>query len=158
MEKDNLGIAMIMGVFITIIVGVVLFQSSAQEVGKITTTESIVNQTLTATASSTQNLNGQAVIGTATVTNTSGTAINTGLYTISNNQVVNGELTATITINATGDEVGNEWYLSYDYEPLGYISGASRSIALLIPIFFALALLLVALNPTIRSEVMRMMN
>ena len=158
MEKEN-QIGLIVMVFITVIVGVLLFQVVSQEVGTATSTDAVVNETLTSTASSVNNLLGQAVDGSVTVVNaTGGGIILSTLYTVADNQIVDGDLTATFTVNATGEDVGEVWHLSYTYEPDGYLSGASGSLALLIPIFFALAILLVAMIPTFRNEILRMMG
>jgi len=157
--KVNFGFGNLIVAFVLIIVGMAFFLTISQTLGGVTETYTSINETFTATASSVQNLRGQAVTETISVTNqTSGTEIPSTLYTISNNQVVDGLLTATVTINATGEDVGAGWNLSYGYEPEGYIGGASRSIALIIPIMFALAIVVIAIVPSLRSEVLSKLN
>ena len=152
-------IGMLLVIFIGVIVGVTLFITISQTVGEKTSTASIVNHTITGTGSSVVNLYGQAVIGDVTVVNsTSGSSIPSTLFTVADNQVVDGVLTATLTRNATGKDITSAWKATYTYEPDGYIGGANRSIALLIPIMFALAIALIALLPTLRSDLMSLLG
>lgn len=150
------GIEVIMTVFISVIAGLVLYGAVVQIVGESTTTYEVVNHSVTATAGAVVNLPGEATIGTVTVLNsTSFGTIDPNLYVVASNQVVNGLLTATITINTTGVDLNDAgWDVSYTAEPEGYVGGTGRSMALLIPIFAALALAIAALSPTFRNGVL----
>jgi hypothetical protein len=152
-NKGQMNVGIIIIVFIGVLVGLILLTTIASDVGSITQTRSVVNDTITAAAGGTsQNLLGQAVVGSVTVVNsTSGTEISNTLYTVKNNQVVNGLLTATITRNETGLDTASEWKATYTYEPEGYVGGAGKSMALLIPVMFALAILAIAMYPVLKS-------
>lgn len=101
-----------------------------------------------------QDLSGKSVSSFVAINATSGDTIEAGNYTILNNQVVDGVLTARI--NATTDYDGViPWNVSYTYEPVGYINSAGgRSLANLIIVFAALAIGVFALIPAMRSGVM----
>ena len=151
-KKGEMGIGSIIIVFVAIIIGVTLFLSVAQMVGDKTNVVGVVNDTVTMPASgSAINLDGQAVTDTILVSNaTSGLAFTSDNYTVSSNQVINGVLTATLTNNDPALE-GVSANVSYTHEPEGYVGGTSRSIALIIPIMFALAVAVIALSPSIRD-------
>jgi|ETNvirnome_2_300_1030623.scaffolds.fasta_scaffold06554_2 membrane protein insertase Oxa1/YidC/SpoIIIJ len=155
-KGQEIGIGIFLVVFITLIVGLALYSAATSLVGSSVTTASIVNQSVTLPSpNTTLNLNGQAIVGTVTVTNTSDGVDLTAQYVSNNSQIVNGLLTATLWANDSSLQAGNAAVASYTYEPDGYISSASgRSIALLIPIFAALALVVVALSPTMRSNIL----
>ncbi len=151
-------LGMIIVVAVTLIIGVVLFQVVAQEVGNSVNTVAVENQSLTGAA-----VNGTAQIFTnfraisdVIVFNaTNDVAVPADNYTIVNNVVTDGALSVSITpITNTGAgyDVG-VWTIDGTAQPLTYIpDGGGRAMANLIAVFFALAILVVAISPTLRGE------
>lgn len=160
-KKDKKGqvdvqIGVFLVLFVSIMVGVVLFQAAAQEVGRSTSTTVIANRTVASGVAGTViTLTDVKSISGVIITNTtSGTVITSTNYTVANNQVSNGNLVTTITVLAGANSAaGVNWNVSATYaEPTGYISdGAARQITNLIAIFFALGIAIVALTPTLRN-------
>jgi len=168
-ETTGLVGALVM-VAVLIIVGVVLLQASAQNVGQSTSTIAASNQSLTAAA-----VNGTAqylttcqalsdiVVWNATdssgIFTTNRTKVDSGNYTVTNYAVNNGALAVRVmpTVSAA-PKMGYErgvWQIQGVCEPYGYITDSgSRAIAGLIVIMFAIALAVVALTPTLRSGVL----
>ncbi len=164
--QTDFNLGMILIVFITIIVGVVLFQVVAQESGKSTSTVQAVNESL-----------GDVVNGTPVYmityralsdvvilnkTDTSGaftanaTVIGSGNYTIVNNVIdpTTGGLAVRIDPTATTGWK-SEWQVSATAQPTTYIAeGGARAMVSLIAIFFALAIAIVALTPTLKSKIL----
>jgi protein-S-isoprenylcysteine O-methyltransferase Ste14 len=162
-KKGQAQVGLIVMIAIVCIVGVILFQAIAQESGKSTTLVTLSNQTISTPA------NGTAYYFTSykyfdettlVVTNaSSGTVINSGNYTITNNNIYNGALSVMLVPNADPAFAGKPWNISVTAQPLEYISeGGARSIVPLIAIFFALAIGIVALTPTLRSGVLDMIG
>jgi len=154
-KQGQLQLGIIMGVFIIALVGVVLFQITAQETSKSTDTLYNANTTYTLGADSVAiNLDGKAVVGDAVVTNaTSGTVVTSDNYTLADNQVVNGVLTATIAPTASSDYSEMDVNITYTYQPEGYIvDGGGRAIADLIPLFFILGIVILLLLPVIKAK------
>jgi len=162
-KAEEIGIGVIMTVFITVLVGVVLFQAVAQEAGKGSQTVDYDTNTGSATVvvpadGVTIDLPGQELLNTPVVTNnTDGTTIAAGNYTIDEG-VSTTTGVKTIRYTAVGSEFdGLNMNLTYQYGADGYIdSSGGRAIAGLIAIFFALAIGVIALSPTLRSNVLNM--
>lgn len=160
-KKGEINVGTLMVVFISVIVGVILFTAVAQQVGTTTNTVTLANYTATAAA------NGESFyitdykgITVSSITNgTTGTALEeTTDYTVTNNVVYNGALATQVTVNADTYE-SETWAINGVAQPLTYISDSgSRSVASLIAIFFALMIALVALVPTLRSGVLEMVG
>ena len=155
-QINVLGVLLI--AFVGIIIGIALFQVVSQTVGDATNTYDVANASLSS-VNATYSLTGQSV-SSVVVYNTTGDAIvSSGNYTIANNQVVDGTLTARITVEADAIYQGGDWEVSYTYEPDGYIDSAGgRGVALLIPIFAALAIAVLALVPAFRNGVMDLLG
>ena len=155
-QINVLGVLLI--AFVGIIIGIALFQVVSQTVGDATNTYDMANQSVSS-VNATYSLTGQSV-SSVVVYNTTGDAIvSSGNYTIANNQVVDGTLTARITVEADAIYQGGDWEVSYTYEPDGYIDSAGgRGVALLIPIFAALAIAVLALVPAFRNGVMDLLG
>ena len=157
-KKGNLGMmGTILIVFITLIVGVVLFQVIAQEVGRSTNTEALLFHPLNSVVanSTPQTFTNWRVLSDVTVYNGTGHAIiDSSLYTVTNDVLSNGALTVTFTPGAAlFENQTNLWRINATGQPLTYIQDSgSRAVAGLIAIFFALAILVVILEPTIRNE------
>ena|SRR3990167_9801092 len=151
MEDKTFG-GVLIALFMLIIVGLVLFQASAQEIGNTVNTIGIVNQTLTAPAlNGFVNLQGKEV-SNVVVWNSTPVLRNAANYTIQNNRVVDGAF-APARLQSNDANMAGSLNVSYTYEPYTYIDdGGGRAMANLIPIMFALAILIIVLLPTLRER------
>ncbi len=159
MDKKGQTLGTFLVVFITVLVGVVLFQVIAQNVGSSTNTVS-VDMNITAPANGgVYNFTDYGALNSVVIKNaTSGTTISSGNYTIANNQVVNGELATTLTVD-DAEYAGLLWNVVATGEPIGYIpNSGGRAMAALIVVFFALAVVVVAVEPTLRSGLLSAFN
>ena len=146
--------------FMAIIVGVVLFQVIAQEVGSATNTVAVVNESLGAAVvnDTTQYLTSWRAISSVVIYNeTNEVIIGDANYTITNNVIhpTSGALSISITPDVDGgDTYKSIWQVSGTAQPLTYIpDSGGRAMASLIVVFFALAIAVIALEPTLRSGV-----
>ena len=160
--QAGITIGIIMVAFITLLVGVILFQAVAQEAGKGSATVVSGNVTYTTAATgSSVDLTGQELLSTAIYTNvTNGTQFNQSFFTASEAvSTSTGVKTIILTSNPADDYDGNTINVSYTYGADGYIdSSGGRAIASLIAIFFALAIAVIALEPTLRSGFLDMIG
>jgi len=161
-QANALGIGIIMVAFVAIIVGVVLFQAIAQEAGKATDTTDLVNLSVTAGADGDSvYLTDYRAISVTSITNNTGAQVLTDVtdYTVTNNVIdpTTGGLSVQVTTNAATYE-SEVWYVSGTAQPTTYVGGAANSITGLIAIFFALAIAIIALEPTLRSGVLNMLG
>lgn len=153
--------------FVTIIVGVVLFQVAAQQVGSVTNTDSIANVSLGTVVNGTPvyiiTHRGISDVVILNATDEWGftpnaTIIGSGNYTTTNSVVdpTTGGLAIRVDPTATlGWKSG--WQISGTTQPLTYIpDSGSRAVTNLIVIFFALAVMVAALEPTIRMKILEM--
>jgi len=161
----QLGIVLI--TFVAILVGVILFQVVAQQAGEGTSLITITNQTLTAPTNGTYTyMTDIRSISDVIITNASGlvglVVVGPLNYTIENNQIhpTTGDLTVRITPTATYPEwSGEDWNISGTAQPLTYINDSgARAMTNLIAIFFALAVAVVALIPTLRSQFLELIG
>ncbi len=152
-------IGVFIGLFIVLLVGLILLQSSAQQVGDVVNTVTLtVNQTITAPANGAAiNLNGRAVSSFVAFNLTNGTVghtllITSGNFTILDNQVVNGLLTARLQVDDALYE-NEEWNVTYIYEPETFIgSSGGRALANLIILMFAISLLIISILPVVKQR------
>jgi len=140
---------------VALIVGLTLFSGSiAGNIGTLTQTIQVTNETITAPAAGgNTTLRGQAATSFIATNATSGAVIPSTNYTITNYNLnsATGVIEAKLTIKA-GTYAGQPWNVSYIYEPLGYVKeSGGRTIAGLVGIFVALAILVVALVPSLRG-------
>ena len=163
-EMNMVGYMIVIAV--TLVVGLVLFQVIAQEVGESTSTVTLANQSLTGAAvnDTAQYITNCRALSDVKVFNATGDVeVGSGNYTITNNVVYNGALAVQIVpgVSATpelGYKVG-VWTIDGTCQPLDYIADSGgRAMASLIVIMFALAVLVVALTPTLRSGVVDMVT
>ena len=157
-QIDNLG--MIMSIFIVVLVGVVLFQSIAQEAGKGSATSVYTNSSVTAGAANIAvDMTGQELLNTPVVTNSSSTLLNSSDYTIDEGvSATTGVKTVQITPHYA-QAASQALNITYTAGNDGYIdSSGGRAMASLIAIFFALAIAVIALTPTLRSELLSKMG
>ena len=152
-----LGVGMLIAVAITIIVGAILFQVSAQNVGAVTNTVVITNQSVALTNNTAAYLTNVKAITSPVIWNvTSDTRIGAGNYTITNNFVHDGALTVRIVphVNAAAYLLGS-WNISGTGQPTTYVNdGGSRAMVNLVLIFFALAVAMIALAPVLQNKIL----
>ena len=164
-EAVSSQVGMVIIIAVTLIVGVVLFQVIAQEVGDSTSTTAIENVSLTAAAvdGTAQYLTGLRSIADVNIFNaTNDIEVPDDNYTVANNVIhpTTGDLTVSVTPAASGDgfDVG-VWTIDGTAQPVTYIADSGgRAMAGLITIFFALAIAVVALTPTLRSNLLSAMG
>lgn len=161
-------VGLIIMVAITLIVGLILLQGVISEQTKSTTLGAVNttkgNDAVTVAYNTSIYLEGKSVSNFVAHNASTGNLVGSGNYTITNNfkRTDTGDLTVRLVISDA--EIGDAYAMtslnvSYDYQPLGYIdSGGGRAIAGLIAIFFALAVAVIALVPTLRSGVLNMIN
>ena len=146
---------------VTLIVGVILFQAIAQEVGSSTSTTTVVEESIGATTNDTAiyltNYRSLSDVILINGTAQGGVVIDEGNYTVTNNVIdpTTGGLSVSILPQADVSIYGQTWYLNATAQPVTYIADSgSRAIAGLIIVFFALAIAVVALLPVFKSEVL----
>ena len=156
-KSGQMSLGNIMFVFIAVIVGVILFQAIAQQVGTTTNTITVSNESLSTVVNNTpQYLTNYKAISDVTMWNATGdTIVKSGNYTITNNFVRNGALTVKITPTYSSADLANAWKISGTAQPLTYISNSgARSMAGLITIFFALLVAAIALYPVYQNKIL----
>lgn len=157
-KKAQMGdLGMILAVFVGVVVGLTLFLTIAQTIGTSTSTVAVANDSLGIVLNdSVIYLTSYQALSNVVIYNDTTSVVADTEYTVENNVVYNGALAVKVTVDADdGDgETGNEWFISGTAEPVGYIGGASRQMALLIPIMFALAIVVVVLVPSIKNKIM----
>lgn len=152
------GIGIVILVAIAAIVGAIFLTTASQQVGTTTSTITATNVSQTVTLGTAVNIPGKSWTGLV-VYNVSGDLVPAANYTLANNQVVDGAETATLLASSDSTVYGTSWNLSGTYEPTTYISSAGgRSLANLVPIFFALAIAVTMLVPTLRSKLAEFMK
>ena len=158
-NKGQIGVGAILIVFISVIVGVILFTTIAQQVGTTTNTVTVSNLSIgDADNGTTLYITTYRAISSPVIVNsTNGAAVGAASYTLTNNVVHDGALSVSIlptAAPATGLE-GYEWNISGTAQPLTYIpNSGGRALAGMITIFFALAIVVVALTPTLSSKLL----
>lgn len=153
-DKGQLGMmGMLLVVFVGIVVALALYGAILGNIGAVTQ-EGVENQsTITFGADGTTvNLVGQAVSDVVVINATrANQVLPASNYTILNNQVDNGVLTAQLQSDG-GNFTGSDVNVSYNLEPDGYASDSSaRSLTILIAIFAALAIAVWTLSPALQS-------
>jgi len=156
------GLGMFLMVFIAVVVGLILFQVIAQQVGS-SSTQVLINSTLTITNDtiSVGYIDYRAISDVIIVNNSDNALIDTANYTVTNNVInpTNQQLATSIVINPDYLHTLREWRISGTAQPTTYIADSgARSIAGIIAIMFALAIVVVALVPSLRSEIMNLMK
>jgi len=157
-RKGQVSFGGILIAFIAIIVGVILFQAIAQNVGQSVNTVTVANTSLDTVVNGTaQYLTDYRALSSVVVYNETGDLlVGSGNYTITNNFIhpTTGDLCVKILPDATAIWK-SAWQVSGTAQPLTYIADSGgRAMASLIVIFFALLVAVVALVPTLRSGVL----
>ncbi len=160
-KKGQVELGAILSVFIMVLVGLILLVASAQQVGDTTNTVDIVNDSLSSTNGTTlaalPQLNGKFASDVVVFNGSDDLIIDAGNYTVLNNQVINGVETAAINVTASiaGGIQIQAWNISYTSQPTTYISNSGgRAIAGIIIIFFAIAIAIVTLQPTLKNKIL----
>jgi len=150
---------------VTIIVGLVLLTGTSPFIGTATTTGT-ANYQVTPNPSTSIDLLGQELITLTSVINGSGAAVDCSAnFTIAEGVSPRTGTKRILLTNTTGTKwCGNGATtalvnVTYTYGPEGYIDDAAgRAVAPLILIFFALAIAVVALIPSLRSGIAEFMS
>lgn len=158
-KKAQMNVGMIILLFITLIVGLILFQDIAQFVGQTRDTAVIVNDTFTAPANGGRvDLTGQEFFGSATVYNATGQSSASTYILGAGNYTIDERVSPTTGVKTVYFQLDDalfenqELNISYDYGPDGYMDNSGgRSMAGLIIIFTALVIAVVAMSPVIRE-------
>ena len=160
-ETGNL-VGLLVLTAITVIVGVILLQASAQNVGTATNSQTLVNQSL---PSATVNLTGQYITnckeisGTVMFNATGNVEIPATNWSIANRVIdpSSGQLAVNVTPNAsfgagTGFNKGI-WKISGTCLPLTYEDDSGgRSMLGMVVIMFAIGIAVVALVPVLKQK------
>ena len=156
--QASLQLGIIISAFIAILVGVIFFQAIAQEAGRSTTTFAI-NQSLGTISNGTIKYltDFRALSGVTIFLGLNGSAVNSGNYTVTSNIIDPTSSGLAVSIEPAADEglEGFEWNITATVQPVTYVAeSGGRAVVGLIAIFFALAVAVVALEPTLRSGIM----
>lgn len=160
-KKGQVTMGMLILMFVAVVVGVSLFVVVAQQTGGITNTDTLENLTITAPA------NGgtfdftdyKSLTGVIIYNATGGQLIEESNYTISNNFLTNGNLVVRLTVDEADFENENWNVSATETQGVDYINDSgSRSMTLLIPIFFALAIFVAVLSPITQGKILEMMG
>ena len=166
-NKGQMNLGVIITTAIAIIVGVILFQVVAQQAGESTTLITLSNHSIgTVTNGTDVYLTDYRALSDVVVTNYTGLAIlHANNYTITNNVIdpTTGGLSVRVaTLMDADTEAGwsaTELHINATAQPTTYIDdGGSRSVVGLIAIFFALAIVVIALEPTLRGGALELMG
>ena len=147
------GVGIFVMAAVAVIVGLVMLQSSAQNIGGVINTVSVANTSLATVVNGTpQYLTGYTYITDVVVYNETGNVIvGAGNYTVTNNFVYNGQEVVKITPDATAGWK-SAWKVSGTARPQGYANDAgSRAVAGIIILLAAIAIAIYLL-PMIRQD------
>jgi len=147
-------VGLLISVAIIAIVGLILMQATAQSAGEVRNTYAVANTSFAAANNTLYTFTGyRALTGVVIYNNTADVVIGAGNYTVTNNVITNGALTTTVAVNySAAVYAGNGWNISGTAEPTTYSDGASRAVAGLIVVFFALAISAIGLYPIYQGE------
>lgn len=152
---NSTGIGMIVVATIAVLIGLAFWPALSPNIGQMTQTYSIVNQTMTlpaVTATSELTMCGQRATSITITNATGGATVPTTNYTVSQSPGTDGYLAAKVTTASQSYYAGKSVNVSCAYEPKGYISeGGSRGIVALIAVFMAM-LIAVAAMPNVRDK------
>jgi len=138
------GVGALIVVAIVAIVGIVLLQASAQNIGDVVNTDAVVNTNLATSeeSSSAYITTYRAILDPVLFNGTGGDLIPSNNYTVTNNVVYNGGLSVQVTTASACPYANETWLVSGTGQPLTYDnSSGGRAVAGLIVIFMAIAIL-----------------
>ena len=160
--QTEINIGGLLVAFVGIIVGLALFLAVAQTIGPVTSTttyNSSVNGAYTSAVSGSKiDLIGQELISVTLVQNATDVLPATNYTTGEHVSTSTG--VKSIYFQTDDAEIESATFnITYVYGADGYLDNSgARSIALIIPIFAALAIAVVALVPSLRSGIMDLMK
>jgi len=148
------GVGLIIVVALTVVVGLILLQATAQSAGDVRNTVAIVNDSFAAANNTNYYLTGYKSCSSVVIwNNTADVLINAGNYTITNNVVHDGAEEVRIAVNySAAVYAGDGWNISCTAQPDTYADSAGRAMSGLIIVFMAIALLAVAMYPIYQGE------
>ena len=154
-KHGQMGLKVIIMMFITILIGAIFLQVIAQSVGESVNTVALANQseTLAANGASIYIEEWRAINGIVIINGTNVT-IAAGNYTVTND--VLDPTTGGLSVQITTDDAAfasTAVKISGTAQPTTYITdGGARAMANLIIIMFALAVLVVIIGPSVSRE------
>lgn len=156
------GVGIFLVAFVGIIVALVLYQSMGSFIGTATgVTPNVQTQYLLTTPANgaSVDLPGQELISVTSVRNrTDDVVISAGNYTIEE-KVDSTGVKGIVYTSKTAAYAAKNVNITYSYYEDGYIDDAGgRSLALLIPVMCALAIIVIALVPAMRNGIMDLMR
>lgn len=150
--QTNVGLGLIITMFIAVLVGVIFFQVIAQTVGESTNTITIENESIDTVVSGEVQYMDYKALSDVVIYNETGGIVPDTNYVVTNNVINDGELSVSILPDTTAT-YESAWQVSATAQPTTYISDSgARSVAGLIVIMFALAIAIVAISPTLKSK------
>ena len=158
-SKGQVGVGLIIILAITLIVGVIFFQSVAQSIGTVTNTVAMENDTTMTIA-----VNGtaqyvttcRALSGVVIFNETGDVPVPSDQYAVVNNVIhpTTGDLSVSITPDAAA-AYKTIWTIDATCQPLTYVADSgSRAMVSLILVFFALMLVAVSLSPVMQGKLL----
>ncbi len=159
-KNGQIDLGVIIITFVALLVGVVLFQVVAQTVGESVNTVTLTDLDIgVQTNGTTTYLEYRALSSVAIINGTDLNEIGAGNYTITNNVINPTTGALSVGILPASEFTGETWILNATAQPTGYIAeSGGRAMANLVVIFFALAILIVAIVPNLRNEFMNMIH
>ena len=165
-EREGINMGLLLLIFISVIAALAIYPAIVDNINSATVTITTRNQTFTTagTANVSVGITGQELITLLNVRNRSGnvpvdtTGADANITLTECIDPATSQKSVCLTgVNA--DWVGVPVNISYTYGPDGYIdSSGGRALATLVLIFAALAIAIVALEPSMRSGVLDMMG
>jgi len=155
-RKEEVKMGGIIVIAIGLIVGAILLQASAQNVGQVRDTVTLANKSFTLAAEgSSVYLTGYRAVTDPVIFNATGTVVPAANYTVTNNVVYNGALAIQIETAAANSFANDSANISGVAQPLTYDTTASgRSVAYLIIIMAALSLAAFAIGYAMKNDFM----
>ena len=148
MEK----VGSLMLVAISIIVGVILMSSVADNTAAVTQTRIATNDSVTAGAENISvTLKGQDIVGDPVILNATSNKVVVSNFTVVST-VSNGNKILVMTTKPGAVYAGQAVKVSYTYQPYGYVDGGSNVVIQLVVIFFAMAIMVVPLYIVLQEK------
>ena len=146
-KRGEVTIAAIMITFLVILVGTIIFQATADQLARSTSTVSLNNVSFTSAAINQRYyFTDYRALSSVTIVNGT-TLVSSGNYTVSNNIVYNGVVASAINFTSVPYD-SESLNISAVAQPTTYMDdGGSRGLASMILIFFGLAIAVTALYP-----------
>ena len=151
-NRGEVTIGSVLMLAVVVIAALVLLQASFANIGTMTQTRDVTNQTIKFTPTTV--LQGQAVSNVVVTNASNGVSVPATNYSITNYNIGSDGVLRSYLTNLSGVFGGQNVNVSYTYEPLGYDTNAgNRTIIGLIALFSALAIAVVAMTPSLRNGI-----